>query len=500
MKPDTTNELAPLNPIRVETAFSRYPVHRLAKHGDIAIDIRERNEHGEVSIKWEVNHNSKYGQPGPLAYKLDTLIINRRLEEANRPISRLIRLGGLTDICRELGQTDSGGNTKLIKKSLIQNALAGITAKICYKRADGTERSLEAVFNRYNVIFTGEKLPDGRKADAVYIVLSDIYTQVISGAMTRPLDYDYLKSLTPASQRFYELISFQMYATIKHDRARARLVYSEFCKYAPLVRQFDWEKVRPQMARIHAPHRDSGYIAKIDVQDSVDSNGQPDWIMLYQPGNKARAEYRTFAKRGGPVVLEVEPFTAAPLPQFSAPEPAPLETELTGRGITQAMAAELVREHGEEKVRAQMEHLDWQMEKKPEKIADPAAWLVSAIRTGHAPPKGYKSKAIRQKEAEAKQARERKVAEEHRQKQEAAAREKAEEKAITAYWESLTAEQQAELDAAARAQANPEILALEHGPFKELGKVIRRKEHIQHLLTKQEQSVADTSAASCVSG
>jgi hypothetical protein len=38
--PETANEILPTNPIRVETALSRYPVHRLAKHGDIAIDIR----------------------------------------------------------------------------------------------------------------------------------------------------------------------------------------------------------------------------------------------------------------------------------------------------------------------------------------------------------------------------------------------------------------------------------------------------------------------------
>ena len=100
----------PPNPIRVESGISRYPIHRLAKHGDIAIDIRERNESGEVSIRWEVTHS-----PGPLAYKLDTLIINRRIEEATRPIPRMIRLGSLRDICRELGQNE-GQATKNIKK------------------------------------------------------------------------------------------------------------------------------------------------------------------------------------------------------------------------------------------------------------------------------------------------------------------------------------------------------------------------------------------------
>ena len=215
-------ELPAPTPIRVETALSRYPVHRLAKHGDIAIDIREKNSTGEMSIRWEVDCSKKHGQPGPLAYKLDTLIINRRIEEATRPIPRIIKLGSLRDICRELGLSE-GENVNMIRKALRQNAFAGITAKMSYRKQDGTEQELEADFTRYSVVFTGEKLPDGRKADAVYIVLNDIYMQVINGAMTRPLDYDYLRNLPPAAQRFYELLSFQMYAAVKHNRGRARL-------------------------------------------------------------------------------------------------------------------------------------------------------------------------------------------------------------------------------------------------------------------------------------
>src|SRR5580704_5241441 len=88
---------SPLNAIRVETAISRYPVHRLARKGSIEIDIREENENGEVRIKWEVDSSKKYGQPGPLAYKIDTLIVNRRIEEASRPIPRVIKLGSLHD-------------------------------------------------------------------------------------------------------------------------------------------------------------------------------------------------------------------------------------------------------------------------------------------------------------------------------------------------------------------------------------------------------------------
>jgi hypothetical protein len=91
-KNDQRAELATLDVIRVETALSRYPVHRLAKQGTVRIELREENAKGETTLQWEVSHNSKYGQPGPLAYKLDILIVNRRIEEAIRPIPRIIRL------------------------------------------------------------------------------------------------------------------------------------------------------------------------------------------------------------------------------------------------------------------------------------------------------------------------------------------------------------------------------------------------------------------------
>src|SRR6478736_5146198 len=98
---EQTPELVPLNVIRVETALSRYPVHRLAKQGTISIEIHEGTESGGVVVRWQVSHNSQYGQPGPLAYKLDTLIVNRRIEEAGKPVPKLIALGSLAQIAGE---------------------------------------------------------------------------------------------------------------------------------------------------------------------------------------------------------------------------------------------------------------------------------------------------------------------------------------------------------------------------------------------------------------
>lgn len=72
-------EILPQSTIRIETAFSRFPIHKLSRRGNISIEIREETTTGELKTRWEVDYPRKAGQPGPLAYKVDTLIVNRRI-------------------------------------------------------------------------------------------------------------------------------------------------------------------------------------------------------------------------------------------------------------------------------------------------------------------------------------------------------------------------------------------------------------------------------------
>jgi DNA-binding transcriptional regulator GbsR (MarR family) len=452
-----TPELVPLNVIRVETSLSRYPVHRLAKQGTASIEIREKSETGDVVVQWRVSHNSEYGQPGPLAYKLDTLIVNRRIEEAARPIPKIIKLGSQAAIAEELG-ISTHNTSASIKKALYQNASAFIVAKLRYTLADGRKKELEAGFTRYSVVFTGEEIPDGRKADGVYLVLNDVFMQVINGAQTRPLDYDYLRDLPPASQRLYELLSFQMYAALKYGRPRARLSYAEFCTHAPLTRHEEWLRVRTQMNKLHAPHKKSGYIASVEFEQTTDRDGKPDWIMLYTPGPKARAEYRAFTKRGGPRILEIE--QSPPALELVAHQvgSTPLERELITRGVTPSTAAELVAAHPEEKITAQVEHFDWLKEKHPKKITQsPGGFLVKSIREGYTTPPGFETKAARAVREEAKREQEQREADARRLKEEGRRREQEAQARIAAYLAGLTAQEQEQFDAEALEAAEPEI-------------------------------------------
>ena len=79
------------------------------------------------------------------------------------------------------------------------------------------------------MVFTGERLPDGRLADCVYIVLNQPYWEVVNHAPVRPLDYDYLKALTPGAQRFYARHGYVPAGTLP-DFARPGITENIFWK------------------------------------------------------------------------------------------------------------------------------------------------------------------------------------------------------------------------------------------------------------------------------
>jgi hypothetical protein len=408
--------LVPLNRIRVETALSRFPIHRLAKRDEVEIDLQQEGENGEPSFKWEVTYNQKHGQPGPLAYKVDTLIVNRRIDEAGRPIPGVVKLGSLTELCAALGVTESGENRANLKKALHQNASAYITAKIRYRTKTGKEKWGEIGYTRYSVVFTGEFLPDGSVADAVYIIPNPSFRDLLNHVEVRPLDYDYLTALTPGAQRFYELLSFQMYGAIAGNRPRAKMVYSEYCMHAPQARYFNFDRVKKQMFKIHAPHREAGYIAKIDYEPAKDGQGAPDWAMLYTPGPRAIAEFEAFTRRQ--IRIDAPPPPAVALSSQGTVIAADdgLLREFIRRGVAEKKARELLGnlKPGQE-VLDQLEYVDSLVSKDTKKrIENPPGLYVVYVRDNTVPPSDFPTS---RKRALAQVAREQRQAEQAREAQ-----------------------------------------------------------------------------------
>jgi hypothetical protein len=182
--------------------------------------------------------------------------------------------------------------------------------------------------------------------------------------------------------------------------------------------------------------------------------------------------------------------SARPALEQTKPVPLPpLVDELVKRGVTAKAAAELVERHPAPHIEAKIEQFDWEMT-QPKPPKQPAGYLVKSITDDYATPKGFISHAERQAREEAKQAKAREQAEQKRREREEEARQKAERQAINAYWESLTAEQQAELDTAALAQADADMRALTEGPTKRFGMTIVRDHYIRQLLASQQPADA----------
>ena len=202
-----------------------------------------------------------------------------------------------------------------------------------------------------------------------------------------------------------------------------------------------------------------------------------------------------FARKASTDLSPPQPQEFLPLPQECPPisttsgcnTPSPLIGELTHRHLGGKLAAKFAETYPAEYLQQKIDYFDFTL--SAQSIKNPAGWLRKAIEDDFGMPPGYVSPAERQRQQEAQHATERTAAEERRQKQEQAARKRDEEAAIRAKWQSLTLEEQAEIDAQLEAQADPNTIAMEDeslkGTLKRLGQQLRRDEYIRQLLQKQ---------------
>jgi hypothetical protein len=80
------------------------------------------------------------------------------------------------------------------------------------------------------------------------------------------------------------------------------------------------------MYKIHRPHVQSGYLTRVAYEATTDADGQPDWLLHYTPGPKARAEYAAFRRQPGvetalprPEEAEQDDLLALMMPETPAP-------------------------------------------------------------------------------------------------------------------------------------------------------------------------------------
>jgi soluble cytochrome b562 len=125
--------------------------------------------------------------------------------------------------------------------------------------------------------------------------------------------------------------------------------------------------------------------------------------------------------------------------------------------VSEAIAADLVQQQAQV-VELQIEILDHRLAgKNAAKIADPAAWLVSAIKKPHTPPKGFSTNAERQAQADAARQADQQAAAKRRQEREQEARDQEFRQRVNAHLKQLDQAQRLALETDALAAASPKV-------------------------------------------
>jgi hypothetical protein len=157
---------------------------------------------------------------------------------------------------------------------------------------------------------------------------------------------------------------------------------------------------------------------------------------------------------------------------------------LVARGVHPEAAAQLARDFPAGAIGVQVEVFDWLMLRRDKKVGrNPAGYLVKAIREGYAPPaRGFTGRADLRRRDDAERAGRLAASEASRLRREEGLREEGLGRAVAAHWEGLDPDGRAGLEAAALAQAGPEMLAMLKGPLKGPGLRMIREEHIRRLI------------------
>jgi hypothetical protein len=374
------------------------------------------------------------------------------------------------ELIRLLDWTNEGKNYDRLKLSLLR--ITNVTYN--YENAWWDSRQKTWTTKAFHIIDTVE-INDSRASTGQgglfpsRIVWGDVVFDSFQTGFLRNIDFQLCMRLEhPTALRMYRFLGKRFHLKPDWTFDLKEFAHDHIC----LGRNYEGgtqiaRKLQPAITELEMV----GFLEPLSEKERFNKKGR-DWTIH-------------FVKK--PAVL-IDPASAEPKIES---EP-PLMAELIRRGVTESTAAELARKHPIEQIEQKIDVFDWLRERKDSRIArSPAGYLVTSIQMNYAQPEGYRSRQEREQAAAA--AFQRKQADDaaRRRQREEDAREKAENQAITAHWESLTKEQQADLQAAADAQADHESLARETGPLKRMGQMIRRNEHIRQILKQRQATPAE---------
>lgn len=343
-------------------------------------------------------------------------------------------------------------------------------------RDNRTKTWLTKGFHIIDIFEFNDSRTSGDQLDLIpsYIIWNEVIFESFQAGYLKPLDYDLCMGLSNSTaKRMYRFLDkrFHYKTSLEFDLK----VFAH--EHIGLGRNYDGpahlkRKLQPAVTELERV----GFLEPLTEHQRFFTTDNKNW------------KIRLIQKSAASVTLPGAP----PLPQANEPEPLPVVAELTKRGVSGKTAADLVQKHPTETIQAKLDVFDWLVGKQDKRVGkSPEGYLVKSIGDDYKAPTGFIPAAQRQKNEEARQAREQQATDKRRREREEEALEKAERQAATDYWDAQTPEQQVEIQAAADALADPELLTMGNGPLKRMGQQIRREAYIRRLLKEQQDNHVD---------
>jgi hypothetical protein len=207
--------------ISAEANLLRLPLFALDTKGLRTLDgiqcSSKVKRNGEIyQFTFRATRNTDTLYPGPLARSAHLAFLSIIIE-AGFPFENPL-VWTWRDLCRRIGIRNSGRTQQHLEAAV--TATAGLLLKsesALYSKPDGkpirTEKALLHLYEK--VVFVGEELADGRKADTNHLWLSDWYLANLNAFFTAPLDYELWQSLDQRStiaSRLYEFLLLNFYS------------------------------------------------------------------------------------------------------------------------------------------------------------------------------------------------------------------------------------------------------------------------------------------------
>jgi hypothetical protein len=334
--------------LRSEFHFLKYPFFNLCtndtKRFIIKIEEIEKTEEGEIETLWKVSRDVEADFPSSFARRIHKEVVEKILDRKRSP-SRLIKLGSLWEICKSIKLAPSGRSYIKIKKALEDIVKANITTKRTFKlkKDDGRMEFFDGTFHLYDgVYFLGQRLPDGTEADAVYVLLNDMYLQNFNHNFIVPLDYDYIHSLKGnIASRMYEILILWFYPTFINKRKYIEKKYSNLCDYFPLIKQDIKWKAKKQLSLAHQQHVAKGFLESDPLWSDIGK--KDDWLLRYYIGPRAEQWYYSIKKGLQPIDISEQKQIVEPTENKT--EENPLLQKLLSLKIPLKKAEQLINNH-----------------------------------------------------------------------------------------------------------------------------------------------------------